>query len=614
MTSRKIAVASVLAAFSLPIFAQSKPGETVYGKYELNLFGGGSFFKRQDPRPYFDLGRGGVAGFRVTQNLWNYVGIEEAMTVHGTNNATFTKPGSFDTVSFGNRQRQLMIGPVFHFTPRESAVRPFVTAGPGINWLIPTDAARNQALQLNGNGLGAPVYLKSATLPMFNYGGGIKAKLAPRVGMRVDIRGFMTAGTTLGLPITAAPVANRVTFTETSPLQSMQVTGGLTFYMGKLTEEPVGDFRAGMIEASATSVCPGDNITFKLPVTNTINGMQSKYKWTVDGTDMGTADSVTMKAPNGPKTVAVRAIAEADSTQIKEKAILKFLRKNPIAATARDTTVQVKEYRAPTLSATANPTQIGPSGSSMLTATPGLSECSGDVTYNWSVDGGSLTGTGASRTFTPAGLNLACGTTRTVNARATIRDAKGGEASTMVPVTIAAAPCPPPPPPPPPSLNPTQFDDIIFTSGNGRVNNCGKRTLDRVYEQAMASGDYDILLVGHIDSSESKLKRARNAKALDRERVENAAAYLISGDQPCKRFDRARVKVATVADNQSSPLRTALCEDSVKERSGSKISSRDDKAKFRRVEVWLVPREGKGPMPQGISGVEMAPEVKGCPK
>ena len=47
-------------------------------------------------------------------------------------------------------------------------------------------------------------------------------------------------------------------------------------------------------------------------------------------------------------------------------------------------------------------------------------------------------------------------------------------------------------------------DDILFPNGNGRVNNSGKRTLDRVYEQAMASNDYDILLVGHIDTSESK--------------------------------------------------------------------------------------------------------------
>ncbi len=74
------------------------------------------------------------------------------------------------------------------------------------------------------------------------------------------------------------------------------------------------------------------------------------------------------------------------------------------------------------------------------------------------------------------------------------------------------------------------------------------------------------------------------------------------------------MKIAVAGESQNSPLRTALCESSVLERSGSKISARDDKAKFRRVEVWLVPREGKGPMPTGITGIEQAPEVRGCPK
>jgi len=613
MKLTNLVVLGVIAASTVPLAAQSKT-EPVYGKYEINIFGGGSFFKRQDPRPYFDLGRGGVAGFRVTQNLWNYVGLEQAVTVHGTNNARFTLPNSFETTTFGLRQRQVSVNPVFHFTPRDAAVRPFVTAGPGFNWYVPTDKARNAALTANGNGLGAPVNLKTGFVPMFNYGAGLKARLAPRVGLRVDGRGYLTQSTTLGVPESATTIPNRVTFVERSPLNSLQLTGGLTFYLGTLVEPVIGDFRPGSIEASAMSVCPGDSVTLRLPVTNTMNGVASKYKWTVDGQDMGTADSITMRAPAKTGAVAVRAVVDPDIAGVKDKGMLKYLRKNPLAASARDTTITVKDYKAPTVSASASPTTIPPSGTSTLTATPGLSECSGDVTYTWEVDGGSLSGSGASRTFSPAGLNLACGTRRTLNARVTVRDAKGGSSTASVPVEVVAAPCPPPPPPPPPALRATQFDDILFANGNGRVNNCGKRTLDRVYEQAMASNDYDILLVGHIDASEAKIRRRRGQSALDRERVENAAAYLLAGEQPCKRFDRNRVKIATVADQQNSPLRTALCEDSVRERSSSRIRANDDKAKFRRVEVWLVPRDGKGPMPTGVGTPEAAPDVKGCPK
>lgn len=600
---------------ALPAVAQ-KPGETTYGKYEFNLFGGGSWFKRQDPRPYFDLGDGGVAGVRVVQNYWKYISIEEALTLHGVNNATFTKPGTFDSVSFGTRQRQFMVNPVFHFTPREARFRPFVTAGAGFNWLSPTEAADRAASLPNGNGLGAPVDLKTGTGALFNYGAGLKAKFMDRVGLRMDVRGFLTNGVDMG--IGRGNSRTVVQFEQNpSPLNSLQLTGGLTFYMGKLAEAPIGDFRAGVIEASTQAACPGDAITFRLPVTNTMNGMQSKFKWTADGKDAGTGDTLTLRAPDKAGTLPVRAIVEADSSQIKDKNILKYLRKNPIAATARDASVRVKEYKTPGVTASANPARIGTGGTSTLTATPSLSECSGDASYNWTLEGGgALSGNGATRTLTASGLNLACGTSRTLTANVTIRDGKGATSSASVPVNVNAPPCPPPPPPPPPpALRSTQFDDILFAAnGNTRVNNCGKRTLDRVYEQAMASGDYDILLVGHIDSTESKIRRRRNQKAIDRERVENAAAYLIAGDQPCKRFDRNRVKVAVMADNQSSPLRTALCEDSVRERAGSKVRARDDKAKFRRVEVWLVPRAGKGELPSGISGIETAPDVKGCPK
>ena len=599
-------------AVTFPVVAQ-KPGETTYGKYEINLFGGASLFKRQDPRPFLDLGTGGLGGARITQNYWRFVGIEEAFTAHGVANFTMARPNSFDTVSFGARQRQLTINPVFHFTPRESRFRPFVTAGPGVNWYIPTDSARNLALRPDGSGLGTARNLKMDTVVMFNYGAGLKAKIAERVGARFDARGFISQHADLGIPLLNPAPPNLIGFTEKSSLNQLQLTGGLTFYIGKLAEAPIGDFRAGMIEASATSVCPGDSVTLRLPVTNTMNGMAAKYKWTVDGQEMGTSDSVTMRAPDGPKTVAVRAVVDADSSGVKDKNLLRYLKKNPIAATARDLNITVKEYKAPTVTATANPSQISPSGTSTLTANATGSECSGELTYSWEVDGGSLSGSGASRTFSPAGLNLACGTTRTVTARVTVRDAKGGSAQASVPVTVAAAPCPPPPPPPP-SLRPTQFDDILFTPGGSRVNNCGKRTLDRVYEQAMASGDYEIWLVGHIDSSEARLRRRPRQKALDRARVENAAAYLISGEQPCKRFDRNRVKIAAMGQTQNSPLRTALCEDSVRERAGSKIRRNDEKAKFRRVEVWLVPREGKGPQPQGITGLETAPELKACPK
>jgi hypothetical protein len=54
----------------------------------------------------------------------------------------------------------------------------------------------------------------------------------------------------------------------------------------------------------------------------------------------------------------------------------------------------------------------------------------------------------------------------------------------------------------------------------------------------------------------------------------------------------------------------------VKERASGKISAADGNAKNRRVEIWLVPKNG--PMPSGIENVQNAPvsdiQSKGCPK
>jgi hypothetical protein len=54
----------------------------------------------------------------------------------------------------------------------------------------------------------------------------------------------------------------------------------------------------------------------------------------------------------------------------------------------------------------------------------------------------------------------------------------------------------------------------------------------------------------------------------------------------------------------------------VKEKSGQAIKATDQRAQFRRVEIWIVP--GGAAMPAGISGLQDVPaaDVKklGCPK
>lgn len=648
---------ATLFALSLPSFAQSSDIGSV-GKYEINIFGGGSFFGKKDKDPQLKLEDGGTLGARVTQNYWNYVSIEEEFRIHGVNNIRINNRGNVP--GFGNRVRGFNLGPVFHFTPRESRFRPFLKLGVGFNWFGPTDDAVRQATGPAGGGFGVPVALQSEIKPIFSYGGGIKYKLHRRVGLRFDAEGFVSPVPQFGIP--ATPPAPGIGFANAQgSLNGLQVTGGLTFYMGDLNVAPPGAFTVGSLEASSTSAYEGDPLSFKLPVTNTLTGVTPKWTWFVNNQPVSGAntDAMAMKAGK-PGTYEIKAIADADTSAAKGR-VKGWLKKNPIAATARTATVTVKDWPTPRLANTgANPPSLtaatpaaGTSpGAPISVANAGTSTVNGrlggferprEIVYTFTTPegrlapgqtAGGLASQPNNRTvgvtlkdvaanaepnvtviFTPEGITVPAGSSRTIPISINVKDSHGPETNATVPVTLAV-PAPPPPPPPPPSLEPIQLDDIIFSSGRSRVNNCGKRVLDQAYERAMANGDYDVVLIGHIDERESRLRLPRSAKPIDQQRVLNAASVLTAGEQPCKNLEPSRIKIVYAGTAQNSEFKSLLCQTSTNERATDRIRQNDANAKNRRVEVWLVPRPGKGRQPAGLQTQDLptADLPKGCPR
>ena len=121
----------------------------------------------------------------------------------------------------------------------------------------------------------------------------------------------------------------------------------------------------------------------------------------------------------------------------------------------------------------------------------------------------------------------------------------------------------------------------------------------------------------YLSGTETIAKRKAAAR-LDRVRTLNAAAVLSAGTGICPQLELSRVKVNWVGTDQSAPAKPLLCGTSteVKERSGQAVKASDQRAQFRRVEVWIVP--GGATMPAGITGLQdaPAPEVKklGCPR
>ena len=95
MKLKKLAIAaSILLASVLAMPAQTKSSSaakkttttsTTSGgdKYEIELFGGANFPSAQSQSPFQRVVNGGVGGFRVTENIWNYVSLEQTGMVHG---------------------------------------------------------------------------------------------------------------------------------------------------------------------------------------------------------------------------------------------------------------------------------------------------------------------------------------------------------------------------------------------------------------------------------------------------------------------------------------------------------------------------------------------------
>jgi outer membrane protein OmpA-like peptidoglycan-associated protein len=290
----------------------------------------------------------------------------------------------------------------------------------------------------------------------------------------------------------------------------------------------------------------------------------------------------------------------------------------PVSATA---TVTVNES-APTISSvTADPNTLACAANttgthtSTLTGQATASACGGNLTYKWTVSEGSVTNdTSPTATFDASTVNFeggAQGQTKTVNATLTVTDETGKTASQSTTITVNCQP------------QYVRLDDVVFAKNNARVNNCGKRILIDDAAPRLASGDYDIVLVGHRDSDEEanvgeRGRRGRHRaerRPLDEERTLNCAAVLSGGTGTCGKVDRSRIRVDWVGTDQTSETRPGLCGTSnVKERRGSQTSAAD---KNRRVEVYLVPRNSQT-MPPAVKNIKPLPEREvralGCPK
>jgi outer membrane protein OmpA-like peptidoglycan-associated protein/outer membrane protein W len=554
--------------------------------FELNIYGGYSDYKKIPAGLGAKITGATIFGGRVTENFWNHVGIEEDFNAYSWNKYTFLSnptDGAIITAPFPIHTFQPAVDVVLHFTPRDHKFRPFVLAGVGGTF----DVLGKNAVNF-GNSFPPSVGFggfKNDERFQGNYGGGIKYQMSKWWGVRFDVRGLTGIAPSFGLP-SGPPSTTGVYILKGSILNGIQVTGGLTLYLGHRGELPapppppppppaprvLGAINPGAISASPTTVCPGDAVRLSSNASDP-EGHQLTYQWSANGSSVGTGAQYTY-TPNSSGDVRI-GLHVADSTDASR------------GADASPVSIHVNTYRAPTVSGvTANPSSLDRGQTSALHVTAMGSDCSGRLTYSWAAVEGAVSGSGADAQFNSSSVSFNEGDrsrpqSKQVTVTATVTDSKGGSASASTNITVNFG------------AEIRHFGDILFPKESARVNNCGKRVLiEQLYPLLAGNPNYDVVLVGHIDSNEAPKGKSRSGRDLDRNRVLQTAAVLSGGSGTCSSLDVSRIKgswVGATQETESLPTSCAVSTTAPKERRGAAIEDSSE-SKNRRVEIWLVPK------------------------
>ncbi len=141
---------------------------------------------------------GGKVRVRGTLDLTKHWSIEGDYSF-GRNNQRIIElsGGTLEQRDFGARLGQVHFNLVRFFTSRQSRVRPFLTSGIGAVRFTPTAEAK--ALALANEFIDEPTQIDSTTLPSFTFGGGLEGRFNRWVGVRFDVKDYISPVPRFGL-------------------------------------------------------------------------------------------------------------------------------------------------------------------------------------------------------------------------------------------------------------------------------------------------------------------------------------------------------------------------------------------------------------------------------
>lgn len=262
-----------------------------------------------------------------------------------------------------------------------------------------------------------------------------------------------------------------------------------------------------------TSVTQGSEqmVTASARATDSEN-LPLNYTWTsTAGNVLGTGPDVRWDLSGvAPGTYSITATAED-------------ARGGTNAASA-DVTVEAKPAPPPTMSCSVDHATVQAGEKVNVTAT--VNDLSGAaLAYQWTVNGGQVSGSGASVEVDTTGL--AAGN-YAVTGR--VQNARGGAASCSVGIAVQV-------PPPPPQASKINQCDFKFRSA--RIDNVCKRILDDVAVRLTTDPKAKIVIIGYATPRRGAAQRV--ADQLAKDRAQNAKGYLSSK----KGVDASRIETRT---------------------------------------------------------------------
>ncbi|MGB6973121.1 MAG: OmpA family protein [Terracidiphilus sp.] len=274
--------------------------------------------------------------------------------------------------------------------------------------------------------VGLPGYQANKWGPALTVGGGIDYH-TPLFNHRLSIRVFQADYQYMHADFGPGIYGGRAN------IKAARLSAGIVFSVGNIAPpSPV----TLACSANPASVFPGDPVA----VTATPGMLNPKdnvvYTWSGDGVTGKDTTATVNTADLAPGSYTVKCgVKEGRPGREGLK---------PWQSAESSTTFTVKQFEPPTISCSANPSDLKPGDSSTITAS-GVSPQNRPLTYSYSAASGTVSGSGGTATFSSTGAPAG-----PVDVTCKVSDDKGQTASADATVTIEA------PPPPPPGPSPEQ--------------------------------------------------------------------------------------------------------------------------------------------------------------